>query len=48
MKFLVLGVILYGYYRFFYKNPSLNAAKEDPIIQQNDNDDDYTDYEEVE
>ncbi|MEM9821700.1 MAG: hypothetical protein AAF985_11530 [Bacteroidota bacterium] len=48
MKFIVLGVILYLYYQFFYKRSALNPADEDPRIDLSDQDDgEYTDYEEV-
>lgn len=49
MKFLVLGVILYGYYHFFYKNDSLKAGDEASNIDKaNEDDGEFTDYEEVE
>lgn len=48
MKFIVLGVILYLYYHFFYKRSALEGADEKPKVEQSDQDDgEYTDYEEV-
>ena len=49
MKFLVLGIVLYGYYHFFYKNASLKAGNEAINIDKpNEDDGEFTDYEEVE
>lgn len=47
LKYLLIGIIIYGIYRFTIKG-SLNAGESDPSIHKAQEDDDYIDYEEIE
>ena len=47
VKYILVGIIIYGIYRFTIKG-NLNAGQEDPSIKQaKDRDDDYIEYEEI-
>jgi len=49
IKFLLLGLIIYVYYKFFLKPKRLDTRDQQQIHKQkDDNDDEYVDYEEVE
>lgn len=49
MKLIVLGVIFYLYYHFYYRKSALTSPNEDSKIDSaNQDDEGYTDYEEVE
>lgn len=46
MKYLILIAIIYGIYKFTQVNKALNARKMDQLNQEED-DEGFTDYEEV-
>ena len=45
IKLLIFGIILYLGYRLFVGHPLLGEQRKDQVHQEND--DDYTDYEEI-
>lgn len=49
IKFLLLGLIIYAYYKFFLKPKRLNTRDQQQIDKHDEDDDgEYVDYEEVE
>lgn len=48
LKLLILALVIYGYYKFFLAPKRLNSRDQQHIDRDNQDDDDYTDYEEVE
>jgi hypothetical protein len=48
LKLLILALVIYGYYKFFLAPKRLKTRDQDQIGRDNRDDDEYTDYEEVE
>ena len=48
IKFLLLGLIVYTYYKFFLAPKKIATRDQDKIQNRKDEDGEYVDYEEVE
>jgi hypothetical protein len=49
LKLLILGLIIYGYYKFFLAPKRIGTRKQQEIEREKKSrDEEYTDYEEVE
>ena len=47
MKYLLLGLIVYAYYKFFLSPKKIAPRDQDLQYKEPDEDDEYVDYEEV-
>lgn len=48
LKLLILALVIYGYYKFFLAPKRLKSRDQDYIDRNKPDDEEYTDYEEVE
>lgn len=48
LKLLILGLVIYGYYKFFIAPKRLSSREQDKIDRNEREDEEYSDYEEVE